>query len=49
MFGGAGFDRLFAFDGRRDDEVNCGPGFDVAIVDRRDPVSRNCEVVIRLR
>jgi Ca2+-binding RTX toxin-like protein len=44
---GAGNDRIFARDGQRD-VVDCGPGHDVAIVDRVD-VTRRCEVVIRAR
>jgi Tol biopolymer transport system component len=43
--GGAGNDVLRARDGQRD-IVECGPGRDVAIVDRRDVV-RACERVLR--
>lgn len=46
MTGGKGNDRLLARDGRRDHLVNCGPGRDVAIVDRADQV-RGCEIVRR--
>jgi dipeptidyl aminopeptidase/acylaminoacyl peptidase len=45
LFGGPGRDRLRARDGAAD-IVDCGPGRDVAIVDRRDVVS-HCEVVRR--
>ena len=45
LFGGPGNDTLRARDGRRD-LVDCGPGRDVAIVDRVDRVS-GCEVVRR--
>ena len=48
MSGGRGNDRLNAFDRTRDRRVNCGPGRDRAVIDRIDPVSRNCEVVVRL-
>jgi len=44
--GGAGRDRIVALDGTRD-IVDCGPGRDTAIVDRRDRVSKNCERVLR--
>ncbi len=53
LSGGAGNDRLNARDtsaaGRRaSDTVNCGAGSrDVAVVDRRDRVSRTCERVLR--
>jgi hypothetical protein len=43
LFGGPGADRLLAWDGRRD-TVDCGPGRDQAVVDRRD-VIRGCERV----
>jgi hypothetical protein len=43
LFGGPGNDTLRARDGRRD-LVDCGPGRDVAFVDRIDRVS-GCEVV----
>jgi len=42
--GGDGDDRLFSYDGERD-LVDCGPGYDVAEVDRRDTV-RGCEKLI---
>lgn len=45
LFGGAGDDRLLARDGRRD-EVDCGPGADIAVVDTLD-VTRGCELVDR--
>lgn len=43
--GGTGNDRVTARDGIRD-RVDCGPGRDVAILDRRD-VAVGCEVVLR--
>ncbi|MDQ3723238.1 MAG: hypothetical protein M3376_09280, partial [Actinomycetota bacterium] len=43
--GGRGRDRLVAVDGARD-ILDCGPGRDTAIVDRKDRV-RNCERVER--
>ena len=45
LLGGLGTDTIRARDGLRD-IVDCGPGRDVAVVDRRDSV-RNCEVVRR--
>ena len=45
LFGGPGRDTLQARDGQRD-LVDCGPGKDVAVVDRRDVV-RGCETVRR--
>jgi hypothetical protein len=45
LYGGPGRDQLHARDGRRD-TVDCGPGRDVAWVDRVDRVS-GCERVIR--
>jgi Tol biopolymer transport system component len=45
LFGGPGADRLLARDGLRD-SVDCGPGRDLAVVDRRDVV-RGCERVTR--
>jgi hypothetical protein len=45
LFGGPGADRLLARDGRRD-TVDCGPGQDLAVVDRRDVV-RGCERIRR--
>ena len=44
--GGFGNDVIRARDGRRD-VVDCGPGRDVAYVDRLDKVSKNCEAVRR--
>jgi Tol biopolymer transport system component len=43
---GAGSDRIAARDGTRD-RIVCGPGRDVAEVDRRDVVARDCELVSR--
>jgi Ca2+-binding RTX toxin-like protein len=45
LFGGAGNDRLLAHDSQRD-VVDCGPGRDTAIVDRKDVVT-GCEKVAR--
>jgi hypothetical protein len=45
VFAGAGNDRVFSRDSRRD-VIDCGPGRDVAIVDRIDR-TRRCETVIR--
>jgi virginiamycin B lyase len=45
VFAGAGNDRIFSRDSRRD-VIDCGPGHDVAIVDRIDR-TRRCETVIR--
>ncbi|MCC6829933.1 MAG: hypothetical protein IT200_01175 [Thermoleophilia bacterium] len=45
LLGGAGADRVFARDGLRD-RVVCGPGRDVAVLDRLD-VASGCEVVSR--
>ena len=42
--GGRGADRIRASDGRRD-SVRCGSGIDVAWVDARDRVARDCERV----
>jgi hypothetical protein len=44
IFGGPGSDRVFADDGFAD-QVDCGPGWDVAVVDQLDTVAPNCEVV----
>jgi hypothetical protein len=44
ILGGPGPDRIFADDGYPD-QVNCGPGWDVATVDELDTVAANCEVV----
>jgi type 1 glutamine amidotransferase len=46
LFGGGGSDRLEARDGVRD-ELSCGRGRDVAIVDRRDRIRSGCETVRR--
>jgi Ca2+-binding RTX toxin-like protein len=46
LYGGLGNDVIRARDGRRD-VVDCGPGRDVAYVDRLDKVAKNCEVVRR--
>ena len=46
MSAGAGNDHIVSVDGKRD-TVDCGAGRDVATVDRRDSVRRNCERVIR--
>ena len=46
LLGGPGNDTLLAKDGYRD-TLDCGPGRDVAAVDRRDRVIRNCERVLR--
>jgi Ca2+-binding RTX toxin-like protein len=45
--GGSGNDEIFSRDNKRD-RVDCGSGRDVAKVDRRDTVARNCESVVRL-
>jgi hypothetical protein len=50
--GGTGNDRIDARDlttagARRADAVDCGRGFDRALVDRADHVARNCERVLR--
>jgi hypothetical protein len=45
IFGGAGHDTIRARDGQKD-TIDCGPGRDVAFVDRVDRVVR-CEVVHR--
>jgi Ca2+-binding RTX toxin-like protein len=44
LFGGKGFDVIRSRD-KAEDHVDCGRGFDVAFVDRRDFV-RGCEVVL---
>lgn len=46
MLGGPGDDFIEAKDGERD-FVACGAGRDVASVDERDRVSRDCEIVYR--
>lgn len=45
LYGGNGDDTLRARDGVRD-HVDCGDGVDIARVDRRDVVARNCEHVL---
>ncbi len=52
LYGWEGDDRIDARDAsardrRRADVVICGPGRDVALVDRRDRVAPNCERVRR--
>lgn len=42
--GGEGDDRIRAVDGRID-QVQCGPGWDVALVDPGDRVASDCEIV----
>ena len=49
LFGQSGDDRLNAVDNTQDKTVNCGSGRDRARVDRADPVSRNCEIVVVVR
>jgi hypothetical protein len=44
ILGGPGDDRIQADDGFADN-INCGPGWDVAVVDELDTVAANCEVV----
>jgi hypothetical protein len=44
VFGGDGDDTVHAFGGGRHDFVDCGPGNDTALVDRREQTV-NCEVV----
>lgn len=46
ILGGPGSDRILAADGYAD-KIDCGPGWDVAIVDALDTVAANCEVVKR--
>jgi hypothetical protein len=46
LVGGRGGDRIRARD-RQLDTINCGPGRDRVVADRRDRVSRNCEVRLR--
>jgi Tol biopolymer transport system component len=46
LYGGPGDDALLARDGRAD-HLDCGPGRDSAVADRRDRVSRTCERVRR--
>ena len=46
MFGQSGNDVINAIDGRRDQKINCGPGSDVARIDRGiDPKPINCEKI----
>ena len=45
--GGAGDDRLFTRDEVSRDQVNCGDGRDLAVVDVDDSVRGDCEVVRR--
>ena len=40
LVGGSSADVVVARDGARDEPVSCGPGRDLAIVDRADPVAR---------
>jgi hypothetical protein len=50
LLGGPGNDVLNAVDNQADTRINCGPGRDVARIDRFiDPDPVNCEVVIRRR
>jgi Ca2+-binding RTX toxin-like protein len=50
MWGGRGRDLLRAADNRRDESIDCGRGWDVAVIDRSiDPRPDDCEVVIRRR
>jgi polysaccharide deacetylase/hemolysin type calcium-binding protein len=44
IIGGPGADRISAADGEPD-KIDCGPGRDVAVVDRLDTVAADCEVV----
>ena len=44
MFGGDGDDTVHAFGGGKRDRVDCGPGNDVAFVDRGEHAA-NCETV----
>jgi hypothetical protein len=46
LLGGAGKDTLKSRDGQRD-RVDCGPGRDLVLADRRDTVAKSCEVVKR--
>jgi hypothetical protein len=46
LVGGRGADRIRARDGQPD-AINCGPGRDRVLADRRDRISRNCEARIR--
>jgi Ca2+-binding RTX toxin-like protein len=47
LYGENGNDVIYARDGVRDHVVSCGEGTDTAYVDRQDPVSSDCERVIR--
>jgi len=44
VLGGSGDDRVHAFGGGKADYVDCGPGHDVAYVDRGER-TRRCEKV----
>lgn len=44
MYGGPGGDRINARDGKPGDLLNCGPGRDVALINRGD-TTRGCEVI----
>jgi RTX calcium-binding nonapeptide repeat (4 copies) len=46
LVGGRGADRMRARD-RQVDAINCGAGRDRVVADRRDRISRNCEVLLR--
>jgi Ca2+-binding RTX toxin-like protein len=48
VYGGAGDDLIKTRGGERD-WVSCGPGFDVAYVDKLDVVARDCEKVLVAR
>jgi Tol biopolymer transport system component len=48
LYGGPGNDTFHAKD-RHSDRIVCGPGRDVAFVDRRDRVHRSCERVVYAR
>lgn len=50
MFGGDGNDIIDSFDQTKDLEVDCGPGRDIAYVDRKDrrgKIIEDCEQIIR--
>ena len=42
---GTGEDTIYARDGERD-VINCGPGYDIAYVDRSEDGVHNCEAVV---
>lgn len=48
LFGGAGADRLYARDSARDKKLSCGPGGDVASIDRQDPRPAACRLLNKL-